>query len=120
MSWLMDMDREWWLGKKLEREKPTITVRGQILKVSEGLQSGDRIYLYLSGLLDESKESWLPLLPEMPCWALTGAVFKAELSDDALTFEELAKRPWAIRNFEPSPTVFLSDDELRIELGIGD
>ncbi|MEA5509334.1 hypothetical protein VB715_06105 [Crocosphaera sp. UHCC 0190] len=40
----------------------------------------------------------MPILPEMPGWALDGTVFKAELSEDVETFAELKKRPWAIRS----------------------
>ena len=100
---------------KSEQIKPTFTVRGQVLEVS---QDNSKIHLYLSGLLDDSREDWLPILPEMPGWALDGTVFKAELSQDVETFEELAQRPWAIRQFRHTPRPYLTDDELREELGI--
>lgn len=103
--------KEW----KLERTKPTFTVRGQVLEVSE---DHSQIHLYLSGLLDDNRQEWLPILPEMPGWALDGTVFKAELSQDVETFAELAKRPWAIRQFRHTPRPYLTDDELREELGI--
>ena len=100
---------------KSERTKPTFTVRGQVLEVSE---DNSQIHLYLSGLLDDNRQEWLPILPEMPGWALDGTVFKAELSQDVETFQELAKRPWAIRQFRHTPRPYLTDDELREELGI--
>lgn len=100
---------------KSERTKPTFTVRGQVLEVSE---DNSQIHLYLSGLLDDNREEWLPILPEMPGWVLDGTVFKAELSQDVETFAELAKRPWAIRQFRHTPRPYLTDDELREELGI--
>lgn len=100
---------------KSEQTKPTFTVRGQVLEVS---QDNSQIRLYLSGLLDDNREDWLPILPEMPGWALDGTVFKAELSQDVETFEELAQRPWAIRQFRHTPRPYLTDDELREELGI--
>jgi 16S rRNA G966 N2-methylase RsmD len=100
---------------KSEQTKPTFTVRGQVLEVS---QDNSKIHLYLTGLLDDSREDWLPILPEMPGWALDGTVFKAELSQDVETFEELAQRPWAIRQFRHTPRPYLTDDELREELGI--
>ncbi|MFM7408751.1 MAG: N-6 DNA methylase [Cuspidothrix sp.] len=100
---------------KSEQTKPTFTVRGQVLEVSE---DKNQIRLYLSGLLDDHREDWLPILPEIPGWALDGTVFKAELSQDVETFEELAQRPWAIRNFRHTPRPYLTDDELREELGI--
>lgn len=100
---------------KSEQTKPTFTVRGQVLEVS---QDNSQIHLYLSGLLDDNREDWLPILPEMPGWALDGTVFKAELSQDVETFEELAQRPWAIRQFRHTPRPYLTDDELREELGI--
>ncbi|WP_027401809.1 N-6 DNA methylase [Aphanizomenon flos-aquae] len=100
---------------KSEQTKPTFTVRGQVLEVS---QDNSQIRLYLSGLLDDNREDWLPILPEMPGWALDGTVFKAELSQDVETFEELAQRPWAIRQFRHTPRPYLTDDELKEELGI--
>jgi predicted RNA methylase len=100
---------------KSEQTKPTFTVRGQVLEVS---QDNSQIRLYLSGLLDDHREDWLPVLPEMPGWALDGTVFKAELSQDVETFEELAQRPWAIRQFRHTPRPYLTDDELKEELGI--
>jgi 16S rRNA G966 N2-methylase RsmD len=100
---------------KLERTKSTFTVRGQVLEVSE---DNSQIYLYLSGLLDDNREEWLPILPEMPGWALDGTVFQAELSQDVETFAELAQRPWAIRQFRHTPRPYLTDDELREELGV--
>lgn len=100
---------------KSERTKPTFTVRGQVLEVSE---DNSQIHLYLSGLLDDNRADWMPILPEMPGWALDGTVFKAELSQDVETFQELAKRPWAIRQFRHTPRPYLTDDELREELGI--
>jgi hypothetical protein len=90
-------------------------VRGQVLEVS---QDNSQIRLYLSGLLDDHREDWLPILPEIPGWALDGTVFKAELSQDVETFEELTQRPWAIRQFRHTPRPYLTDDELRKELGI--
>ncbi|MEG4630350.1 N-6 DNA methylase [Microcoleus sp. AR_TQ3_B6] len=100
---------------KSERTKPTFTVRGQVLEVSEDTS---QIYLYLSGLIDDNRQEWLPILPEMPGWALDGTVFKAELSQDVETFAELAQRPWAIRQFSHTPRPYLTDDELREELDI--
>jgi len=100
---------------RLERTKPTFTVLGQVLEISK---DNTQIRLYLSGLLDDNREEWLPLLPEMPAWALDGTVFEAELSEDVETFEELAKRPWAIRRFRHTPRPYLTDDELREELGL--
>ena len=100
---------------KSEQTKPTFTVRGQVLEVS---QDNSQIHLYLNGLLDDNRQEWLPILPEMPGWALDGTVFKAELSQDVETFEELAQRPWAIRQFRHTPRPYLTDDELKEELGI--
>ena len=100
---------------RLERTKPTFTVLGQVLEISK---DNTQIRLYLSGLLDDNREAWLPILPEIPGWALDGTVFEAELSEDVETFEELAKRPWAIRRFRHTPRPYLTDDELREELGL--
>ncbi len=100
---------------KSERTKPTFTVLGQVLEISK---DNTQIRLYLSGLLDDNREEWLPLLPEMPGWALDGTVFEAELSEDVETFQELAQHPWAIRRFRHTPRPYLTDDELREELGL--
>jgi hypothetical protein len=54
----------------------------------------------------------------VPGWALDGTAFKAELSQDVETFQELAQRPWAIRQFHHTPRPYLTDHELREELGI--
>jgi 16S rRNA G966 N2-methylase RsmD len=98
-----------------ERKKPTLTVLGQVLEIAK---DNTQIRLYLSGLLDDNREEWLPLLPEIPGWALDGTVFEAELSEDIETFQQLAQRPWAIRRFRHTPRPYLTDDELREELGL--
>ncbi len=100
---------------KSERTKPTFSVMGQVLDIS---QDNSRILLYLNGMLDDNREAWLPVLPEMPGWALDGTVFDAEISQDVETFEELTQRPWAIRRFRHTSRPYLTDDELREELGI--
>ncbi|MBW4667649.1 MAG: N-6 DNA methylase [Cyanomargarita calcarea GSE-NOS-MK-12-04C] len=103
--------KEW----KSEQIKSTFIVRGQVLEVS---QDNSQIRLYLSGLIDDNQEEWLPMLPEIPGWALDGTVFEAELSEDVETFEEIAQRPWAIRHFRHTPRPYFTDDELMKELGI--
>ncbi|BAZ16493.1 hypothetical protein NIES4071_83700 [Calothrix sp. NIES-4071] len=103
--------KEW----KSEQTKPTFVVRGQVLEVSK---DNSQIHLYLSGLMDDNKEEWVPMLPEIPGWALDGTVFEAELSEDVATFEEIAQRPWAIRHFRHTPRPYFTDDELREELGM--
>nr|WP_322657901.1 N-6 DNA methylase [Dendronalium sp. ChiSLP03b]MDZ8204191.1 N-6 DNA methylase [Dendronalium sp. ChiSLP03b] len=100
---------------KLEQTKPTFTVRGQVLEISA---DNSKIRLYLSGLMDDNREEWLPILPEIPGWALDGTVFEAELSEDVEIFAELAQRPWAIRRFRHTPRPYLTDEELTKELGI--
>jgi len=100
---------------KSEQTKSTFIVRGQVLEVSE---DNSQIRLYLSGLIDDNQEEWLPMLPEIPGWALDGTVFEAELSEDVETFEGIAQRPWAIKNFRHTPRPYFTDDELRKELGI--
>ncbi|BBD58012.1 hypothetical protein NIES2109_07810 [Nostoc sp. HK-01] len=100
---------------KSELTKSTFIVRGQILEISE---DNSQMRLYLSGLMDDNREEWLPILPEIPGWALDGTVFEAELSEDVETFAELAQRPWAIRRFRHTPRPYLTDEELTEELGI--
>jgi hypothetical protein len=100
---------------KSERTKPRLTVIGQILEISK---DHTQIRLYLSGLLNDNREEWLPILPEMPGWALDGTVFEAELSEDVETFEELAERPWAIRRFRHTPYPYLTNTELKQKLRV--
>lgn len=100
---------------KSERTKPTLSVIGQILEISK---DNTQIRLYLSGLLDDNREEWLPILPEMPGWALDGTVFEAELSEDVETFEELSERPWAIRRFRHTPYPYLTNAELKQKLRV--
>ncbi len=98
---------------KHERTKPTWTVSGQVLDISK---EGDKIFLYLNGLVDENREKWMPILPELPGWALDGTVFKAQLSQDVETFEELSKRPWALRDFRHTPYPYSTYEELEEKL----
>jgi 16S rRNA G966 N2-methylase RsmD len=100
---------------RLERTKPTFTVLGQVLEISK---NNSQILLNLSGLLDEKEEAWLPLLPEIPGWALDGTVFEAELSEDVETFQELAQRRWALRRFRHTPYPYLTNAELRQKLRV--
>ena len=108
-----DYETSFWLQREGEQQKPTITVRGQVLEISPDMKN---ICVYLSGLTDDCREEWVPTFPEMPGWAFTGVVFYAELSHDIETFKELAQRPWSIRNFRPSETVFLTEEEISQEL----
>lgn len=98
-----------------ECKKPTLTVLGQVLEISK---DNSQILLNLSGLLDDKEEAWLPLLPEIPGWALDSTVFEAELSEDVETFQELAQRPWALRRFRHTPYPYLTNAELRQKLRV--
>ena len=96
-----------------EQKRKTLTVIGQVLEIN---QDNDQILLRLSGLLDDNEEAWLPLPQELPGWALDGTVFRAELTEDIETFEELSQRPWALRKFRHTPYPYLSNDELKTKL----
>jgi hypothetical protein len=98
---------------QLEQKKKTLTVTGQVLEIS---QERAQILLRLSGLLDDSEEEWIPLPQELPGWALDGTVFRAELSEDIETFQELAQRPWALRKFRHTPYPYLTNDDLKAKL----
>ena len=91
----------------------TLTVTGQVLEFS---QERGQILLRLSGLLDDNEEEWIPLPQELPDWALDGAVFRAELSEDIETFQELSQRPWALRKFRHTPYPYLTSDDLKAKL----
>jgi hypothetical protein len=97
-----------------ERNRPYEVVTGQVLEVlATGANS--RIRLYLSGLDDDEEEAELPLPPELPGWALDGTVFTAELSEDVRTFEDLRRRPWALRGFRHTPRPYMTPEELILE-----
>jgi hypothetical protein len=99
---------------KNERKHPYEVVTGQVLKVlSTGADS--RIHLYLSGLDDEEEEAEIPLPPELPGWALDGTVFTAELSEEIRTFDDLRRRPRALRRFRHTPCPYLTAEELILE-----
>jgi hypothetical protein len=99
---------------QLEKKNRTLNVTGQILEVC---QEKVHVFLRLSGLLDDNEEEWLPLPQELPGWALDGTVFRAELSEDIETFQELAQRPWALRKFRHTPYPYLNNEELQAKLG---
>lgn len=94
-----------------ERETPALLVTGQVLEVV-GTGADSRIRICLDGLIDEENEAEIPFPHEMPGWALDGAVFTAEMSSDIRTFEQLSRRPWALRRFRHSPRPYLTADEL--------
>lgn len=94
---------------KTEYSHHAIVVTGQVIEVNP---DRGEVRLYLDGLLDETQESWVPLPPELPGWALDGHVFTADLSGEVETFEALSKRPWALRNFKHTPLPYLTIDEL--------
>lgn len=96
-----------------ERRSPTLRVTGQVLAVQ---MAEGRILLSLDGIEDDRTEAWVPLPPEMPGWALDGQIFTAELSEDIRTFEELAERPWALRDFKHTERPYLTVAELREKL----
>lgn len=93
-----------------ELQKPGITVTGQIREVSLVQRE---VLLFLHGIKDEVDEAWIPVPPEIPGWALSGDVFLAELSDDILTFSQLAERPRGLRNFRHTPRPYLTIQELK-------
>ena len=73
--------------------------------------------MYLSVLLDDDRDAWLPMFPQIPQWALDGAVFKAELDIEVETFESLAASPMAI-DFCYAPRPSLRPEALRKALGL--
>jgi hypothetical protein len=93
-----------------EHMKPTVVVTGQVLDISAVTAE---ILLFIEGLKDEIKESWIPLPPEMPGWAMDGDMFTADLSADIRTFSELVERPWALRDFQHTPRPYLTIEELQ-------
>jgi len=102
-------DLELWHRERGER---TYSVIGQVLDSSP---TDRRILLHLNGLIEDEQESWLPLLPELPGWALDGTVFQAELSEDIRTFSDLANRPWALRSVKHTPHPYESFEDLEAQ-----
>jgi hypothetical protein len=96
-----------------QKRNQTLTVIGQVLDIN---QDKNQILLRLSGLLDDNEDEWIPLPQELPSWALDGTVFRAELTEDIETFEELSQRPWALRKFRHTPYPYLTNDELKTKL----
>ena len=96
-----------------EQKKRTLTVIGQVMDIA---QDKEQVLLRLSGLLDDNEEEWLPMPLELPGWALDGTVFRAELSEDIETFQELAQRPWALRKFRHTSYPYLTNDDLKAKL----
>jgi hypothetical protein len=92
----------------------TLNVTGQVLHFEEDTST---VLLRLSGLLDDNDEELILLPQELPGWALDGTVFRAELSEDIETFQELAQRPWALRKFRHTPYPYLNNEELQAKLG---
>lgn len=100
-----DMD-DW----RSERAEKSLAVTGMVLDVDA---EQNQIFLYLEGLFDEETEAWVPLLPELPGWALDGTVFSADMSESVETFADLRARPWALRNVQHTPRPYLSLSDLQ-------
>ncbi len=94
-----------------EQERKVKTVIGQVL---DTLEDNNQVYIYISRLMedDDAEGEWIPLPQELPGWALDGTPFEAELSYDIQTFDQLRKRPWALRKFRHTPRPYLTDQEL--------
>ncbi len=100
-------DRDDWLKERAEK---SLAVTGMVLDVDA---EQNYIFLYLEGLFDEETEAWVPLLPELPGWALDGTVFSADMSESVETFADLRARPWALRNVRHTPRPYLSLSDLQ-------
>lgn len=96
-------------ASQVEAARSTVTVTGQVRDIS--VVRGE-VLLWMQGINDELNESWIPLPPEMPGWAIDGDIFTADLSDDIETFSELAERPRALREFRHTPRPYLTIEEL--------
>ena len=92
-----------------ERSKLAWTVSGQVLEFS---QNKEQVNIRLTGLSGDRNESWITTPPDLPSWIREGDVFRAQLSRDVETFEQLADRPWALRGFPESAPLPITDKEL--------
>jgi hypothetical protein len=88
--------REW----EAERRRPARIVRGHVAAVAPN----GHVHLHITSLATPGSGHTMPLPQGMPGWALAGLWFDAALSDDILSIEELADRPWALRGFR-HPTI---------------
>lgn len=95
--------------REIEQSKPTWTVSGQVLYVSPGKRY---VKMHLTGLSGDREEAWILTPYELPEWAFEGSCFGAKLSQDVETFDQLATKPWALREFPESPPSPITDAEL--------
>lgn len=95
--------------RAIERSKPTWTVLGQVLAGSPGKRY---VKMHLTGLSGDRDKAWILTPYELPEWAFEGAIFNARLSRDVTTLEQLATRPWALRDFPEAPPLPIVDAEL--------
>lgn len=95
--------------REIEQSKPTWTVSGQVLYVSPGRRY---VKMHLTGLSGDREEAWILTPYELPEWAFEGGCFGAKLSQDVETFDQLATKPWALREFPKSPPSPITDAEL--------
>lgn len=93
-----------------EANTPSIIVTGQVRDASP---LRGQVLLWLQGISDETEESWVPLPPNIPGWALSGDIFTADLSEDIETFLQITERPTALRNFRHTPRPYLTIEELK-------
>lgn len=95
--------------REIEQSKPTWAVSGQVLNVSPGKRY---VKMHLTGLSGDREEAWILTPYELPEWAFEGDCFGAKLSQDVETFDQLATKPWALREFPESPPSPITDAEL--------
>ena len=96
-------------GMDAERSHLTWNVSGKVLEVSPGKKY---VNMHLLGLSGDRDEAWILTPYELPEWAFEGAIFNAQLSRDVTTLEQLATRPWALRDFPELASLPITDAEL--------
>ena len=96
-------------GRDAERLHLTWNVSGKVLEVSPGKKY---VKMHLTGLSGDRDEAWILTPYEIPEWAFEGGIFRAQLSRDVETFEQLAIRPWALRDFPELASLPITDAEL--------
>lgn len=85
-------------------------------QVNEVRSPCTHVFICVSRLIPDegSKVSeWIPTPQLLPFWALTGIAFTAKMPRDITTYDQLRKRPFALKDFEYSTDITEEDlDEL--------
>ena len=91
--------------------RKTLGVMGFVKSTRE-----NEILLYVSGLLDDEEQMWIPRPNNLPDWVLRGEYFHAQLDENIEYFEQIKSNPLALTMFQGSKTKNLSNAQLKNKL----